>query len=186
MTEIHVSQGEPFRDGRTVILLTFRYDPDTVAAVKGALSRARGGGRPVGGWLPEHRVWFIEPTAWPAVRDSLARAGWTFPGPANVPPGRSQMEYVPPTGDGGYEDYALWRIHCEVFGDESGGEMVVYAVTDDAGHFPDAKRVCATNRSVEVLHSITLYALVKDPRKFDLPRDANDDLYDQTTCGVMT
>jgi hypothetical protein len=58
------------------MLLRFPFDADTVAAVKAALIVARGGGRSVGGWLPDQRAWYVEPSAWSAFRDSLGRAGW--------------------------------------------------------------------------------------------------------------
>lgn len=76
------------RPGAAVVRLTFRYDADVVAALKAELRRLtpllRDPERRVftaGGWLPEHRAWFIERAAWPPVRALLERHGYTVDGP---------------------------------------------------------------------------------------------------------
>jgi hypothetical protein len=61
--------------------LTFSYNADLVATLKRILREARShcrvSGYP-GGWLSEHKKWFVEPAAWPFVRRRLEAAGCTF------------------------------------------------------------------------------------------------------------
>jgi hypothetical protein len=78
---IRVTRFQPFssRTGvDTVVGLAFRYDADLVAKLKTILREARShcrvSGHP-GGWLDEHRKWFVEPAAWPFVRRRLEAAG---------------------------------------------------------------------------------------------------------------
>jgi hypothetical protein len=84
---IHVSAFQPFESRQgvdTVLALKFRYAPELIGALKGALHRAARvlGLRNVGGWLPEHRCWFVERDAWPLVRERLLAAGvYRFKGP---------------------------------------------------------------------------------------------------------
>jgi hypothetical protein len=63
----------------TVAGLEFAYDRDLIAVLKEGIRDARRWfGRPnLGGWLPEHRKWFVEWIAWPTVKDHLERAGHT-------------------------------------------------------------------------------------------------------------
>jgi hypothetical protein len=63
----------------TVLGLSFTYDRAVVDTIKQTLGqeKARLGGTQ-GGWLAEHKLWFVEPATWPAVRRRLAAAGCTF------------------------------------------------------------------------------------------------------------
>jgi hypothetical protein len=63
----------------TVAGLSFPYDAGVVAVLKDGIAEARRRfGRPnLGGWLPEHRRWFVEWVAWPTVRRHLLDAGHT-------------------------------------------------------------------------------------------------------------
>jgi hypothetical protein len=77
---IRVHEFQPFasREGvDTVLGLTFRYDPALVGLLKAAIRSEglRQGVKCPGGWLAEHRCWFVERPVWPAVREALARAG---------------------------------------------------------------------------------------------------------------
>jgi hypothetical protein len=77
---IEISRFQPFASRQgidTVYRLRFQYDPDIILILKAALHRARGtlGGNNLGGWLEEHRCWFVEPSAWPLVADQLRRNG---------------------------------------------------------------------------------------------------------------
>jgi hypothetical protein len=64
----------------TVLGLRFPYDPALADLLKFAYREAgaRAGVRSPGGWLPEHKCWFVERAVWPAVRDCLERAGHTI------------------------------------------------------------------------------------------------------------
>jgi hypothetical protein len=79
---IHVSdlwpERGPFGCGPPVAL-RFRYDADLVDVLKDALWHARGRHGPkVGGWIADMKVWYVERSAWPAVRSELADAGCAF------------------------------------------------------------------------------------------------------------
>jgi hypothetical protein len=82
---IAVDVFQPFRSRQgidTVVGLRCVYDPGFVEEIKRSL---RSAGRWLklknpGGWLAEHRVWFVEWAAWPFVRDDLRRAGFEFGG----------------------------------------------------------------------------------------------------------
>jgi hypothetical protein len=83
---INVSAFQPFetRIGvDTVLKLEFRYHADLVATLKDAIQRARHvrGGKNLGGWLPEHKAWFVERRAWDIVRQYLLSAGCELVGP---------------------------------------------------------------------------------------------------------
>jgi hypothetical protein len=101
MSTIRVTAFQPFESRAgidTVLALAFEYDAGTVADLKAAIGRARysvGAGN-LGGWLGEHRCWFVERDAWPIVRQCLQAAGHRLVGPeANEPgPGRSSGSSV--------------------------------------------------------------------------------------------
>jgi hypothetical protein len=83
---------QPFesREGRdTVVGLRFRYDPGLIQVLKDAL-RVAGETlyeRNLGGWLPEHKAWFVERRAWRIVRQRLVEAGCVITGqPADEAP----------------------------------------------------------------------------------------------------
>jgi hypothetical protein len=94
MAEILVRAFQPFSSRAgvdTVLALAFRYDPELIAQLKAALRETgrSAGVRQPGGWLPEHRVWFVERCVWPDVRARLLRHGHAVrdepaprPGPA--------------------------------------------------------------------------------------------------------
>jgi hypothetical protein len=86
MAQVHVSAFQPFSSRRgvdTVLALQFRYDAEVIEVLKDALRKATRdlGIYNAGGWLAEHRSWFVERAAWPIVRDHLRRAGYTLVGP---------------------------------------------------------------------------------------------------------
>jgi len=75
---------QPFesRQGQdTVIGLRFKYDAQLVAGLKSILKQCRGRAvrkdrhqHSAGGWLPEHKVWFVEENVWPRVALALKNA----------------------------------------------------------------------------------------------------------------
>jgi len=77
-----VFEFQPFRSRLgvdNVIGLRFEYSASMVADLKAALAVAKrqdGGQRNAGGWLAEHRAWFVEPSAWPVVRELLTANGY--------------------------------------------------------------------------------------------------------------
>lgn len=78
---IVVDTFQPFqsRSGMDVVMrLRFEYHPALIARLKALLAvYAVGSERKiVGGWLPEHRVWFVEPSVWDVVRDELQFLGY--------------------------------------------------------------------------------------------------------------
>lgn len=83
---------QPFESRRgidAVIGLRFAYNPSLIEDFKTLLRQWRPAVRRAvphaafaGGWLPEHRCWFVEEPAWPAVADLLR--GYGFPVPARV------------------------------------------------------------------------------------------------------
>jgi hypothetical protein len=82
---IHVSAFQPFESRRgvdTVLALRFRYDPELIEVLKDSLRRAARelDMHNVGGWLAEHRCWFVEREAWPYVRAWLTDRGCRFQG----------------------------------------------------------------------------------------------------------
>jgi hypothetical protein len=64
----------------TVLGLRFPYDLALAGLLKSAYREAgaREGVRSPGGWLAEHKCWFVERAVWPAVRACLERAGHTI------------------------------------------------------------------------------------------------------------
>jgi hypothetical protein len=56
-----------------VIGLQFAYNPELVAALQKSLRRHRDltAQAVAGGWCPPERCWWVEPTAWPAIREDL-------------------------------------------------------------------------------------------------------------------
>jgi hypothetical protein len=82
---IDVTRFQPFgsRVGKDkVVGLKFSYSPAVVRLLKDAMqAAARSAGlRSQGGWLDEHRCWYVEPAIWPPVREKLIRAGCTLRG----------------------------------------------------------------------------------------------------------
>jgi hypothetical protein len=69
------------RAGRdTVLRLRFHYSADVVRTLKWALRAFRPLAAPqptCGGWLPEHRAWFVEKSCFPLVQRELERRGHT-------------------------------------------------------------------------------------------------------------
>jgi hypothetical protein len=77
---IHVDRFQPFQSRLgidDVIRLHFDYDPALVSRLKAILAVYQVGTahKTVGGWLPKHRCWFIEPDAWEMVRMELLFLG---------------------------------------------------------------------------------------------------------------
>jgi hypothetical protein len=83
MTRITTFAFQPFesRQGRdTVVGLRFKYDPALIDTLKDAIRTAARHlrQRNLGGWLPEHKCWFVERRAWRMVRQRLVEAGCTI------------------------------------------------------------------------------------------------------------
>jgi hypothetical protein len=100
---IHVSAFQPFESRvgvDTVLALRFKYDPELIDVLKSALREASRvlGIYNAGGWLAEHRCWFVERNAWPLVRERLAAAGVSFFG-AEAGDGRRERRDYPPPAD---------------------------------------------------------------------------------------
>ena len=77
---IYVDRFQPFssRHGLDeVVRLRFDYSHALVARLKAILAVYAVGApqKVVGGWLPEHRCWFVEPEVWDVVRDELQFLG---------------------------------------------------------------------------------------------------------------
>lgn len=85
---LKVSRFQPFesRIGTdTVIRLKFPWDRNLVDELKRLLSLYRREAlnpdrnqHAPGGWLPEHRCWFIEPIIWPVVKMELVWLGYAI------------------------------------------------------------------------------------------------------------
>jgi hypothetical protein len=98
VAEIRVRAFQPFASRAgvdTVLGLSFRYDQGLIDQLKAALREAgpHTGVKQPGGWLAEHRVWFVERCVWPDVRARLIRHGHTIhegqaeaPRPKPAPP----------------------------------------------------------------------------------------------------
>jgi hypothetical protein len=77
---IHVDRSQPFQSRLgldTVVRLRFEYDAALVSRLKAILAVYAVGTphKVVGGWLPEHRAWFVEPSVWDVVRMELLFLG---------------------------------------------------------------------------------------------------------------
>jgi hypothetical protein len=73
---IHVDRFQPFQSRvgiDSVVRLRFEYDPALVSRLKALLEVYRIGTehKTVGGWLPKHSCWFVEPAVWDVVRMEL-------------------------------------------------------------------------------------------------------------------
>jgi hypothetical protein len=89
----------------TVLGLSFRYDAALIELLKSALRQAgaRERVRNPGGWVREHKCWFVERAVWPAVRACLVRAGHEVvehdPEPAGGAKGARRKATHPPPID---------------------------------------------------------------------------------------
>ena len=75
---IEVFRFQPFESRvgvDTVIGLRFKSDRDLVQLLKALLRKYRKD-RQAGGWLPDHRVWFVEESIWPLVATELRVRGY--------------------------------------------------------------------------------------------------------------
>jgi len=77
---IHADRFQPFgsRQGiDEVVRLRFEYDSALIARLKAILAVYAVGhtSRTVGGWLPEHRCWFVECDVWAVVKMELLFLG---------------------------------------------------------------------------------------------------------------
>ena len=77
---LHADHFQPFQSRvglDTVVRLRFEYDAALVARLKALLTVYAAGTehKIVGGWLPKHRCWFIEASAWKIVRMELLYLG---------------------------------------------------------------------------------------------------------------
>jgi hypothetical protein len=77
---IHADRFQPFQSCvclDTVVRLRFEYDAALVARLKALLTVYAVGSehKTVGSWLPQHRVWFVEPDVWEMVRMELLFLG---------------------------------------------------------------------------------------------------------------
>lgn len=83
---IHASTFQPFasRIGLDMVIrLEFPYDPTLtnllkrlIAAYRSAAVDPRHYRLNAGGWLPTHKVWFVEPCVWGVIRDELQLLGY--------------------------------------------------------------------------------------------------------------
>ena len=85
MAVIAVGSFQPFVSRRgvdTVLSLRFGYNAELIETLKSSLRTVRAGSRRKnpGGWLSDHKVWFVERWAWPAVRWQLEKEGHHFTG----------------------------------------------------------------------------------------------------------
>ncbi len=100
---VNVYSFQPFSSRRgldTVLALRFTYDPELVELLKTAFRDvgASTGRRNLGGWLPDHKLWFCEHVAWPVVRRRLLDAGHTIMGgPREEDGAGNPMPEPPPT-----------------------------------------------------------------------------------------
>lgn len=77
---IHVDRFQPFESRLgvdTVVRLRFEYTPALIARLKAILAVYAVGTehKIIGGWLPKHACWFVEPDVWDVVRDELQLLG---------------------------------------------------------------------------------------------------------------
>jgi hypothetical protein len=98
---VEVSEFQPFKSRvgvDTVLRLRSPYDAELVGALKAALAAAKQilGSKNVGGWLPDHRVWWVERAAWPYVRDFLEALGHTVSERPAQPSGSAREGLDPP------------------------------------------------------------------------------------------
>ena len=79
-TRIHVDTFQPFKSRLgvdEVVRLRFNYNPALVARLKALLAVYAAGTehKTIGGWLPKHRCWFVEASAWEGVKLELLYLG---------------------------------------------------------------------------------------------------------------
>lgn len=77
---IHADRFQPFQSRLgvdEVMRLQFDFDAALVARLKALLAVYAVGSqhRVIGGWLPKHRCWFVEPDAWAVVKLELLYLG---------------------------------------------------------------------------------------------------------------
>ena len=77
---IHVDRFQPFTSRLgidEVVRLRFPFEPQLVSRLKALLAVYVVGTehKTVGGWLPKHGAWFIEPDVWPVIRMQLVYLG---------------------------------------------------------------------------------------------------------------
>jgi hypothetical protein len=104
---IEVGLFAPFSDpADQVVCLRFQFNQRLTDGLKETLRRARlqadpsGTAKAQGGWLPQYRVWFVKPAAWPLVRTYLLAQGCRLsddPLPAPPPPPPSPPPPSPPS-----------------------------------------------------------------------------------------
>lgn len=65
---------------KVISLRLDRYDPQVVKDLKAAIDKAQRILRKKnqGGWLPDHKCWFIESAAWDVVEDEMCKKGHDF------------------------------------------------------------------------------------------------------------
>lgn len=84
---VHIYEFQPFRKRAqifpksSVIALDFVYDRKIVSLIRSAISLyhpiAKNKAKMImnaGGWLPEKKLWFVEPSIWPRVKKILIAA----------------------------------------------------------------------------------------------------------------
>lgn len=77
---IHVDRFQPFQSRvglDTVVRLRFEYDAALVSRLKALLAVHAVGTehKIIGGWLPKHSCWFVEPSVWDVIRMELLYLG---------------------------------------------------------------------------------------------------------------
>jgi hypothetical protein len=121
-----------------VVGLSFDYDPHLVEVLKATLRdvRAYHQGLPQGGWLKDHKKWFVEIAAWPRVKGRLTRLGYIVRGgpetegePAREQHTRRQRPQLPdltPIIRTWHADLAR-RYHRDCGGSDAEMKVVEYA-----------------------------------------------------------
>jgi len=77
MTTIHALPTDPSSKAYGMIRLKFNFDRELIEDLKNVLRRARSKtSTPVGGWMPEEKIWWVYPLVWHRVAGQLRALGY--------------------------------------------------------------------------------------------------------------